>query len=139
MTVEPVHVPRVVEQFHGGDAVLYAVVGHPLSVPVSFTLQNDAGELSTVGVTVRGPDRIAFEIQLTFARHFFDGVSSAFVGCDALQDGLNIFLVKTVQKFKVLVPLLDTVCRMLRGPRIRDLFSNQLWQQFLVLVVHRYP
>ena len=84
MEVEPVHVPRVVKQLHGRDAVFDAVVGTPLPVPVCLALLDDVFEFSKISVAVRGPNRFPVAIQFRFLRHFFDFVSSAFVCGDAL-------------------------------------------------------
>ena len=130
VTIELVHVPRVVEQFHGDDAVLDAVVGHSLPVPIPLTLQDDAVELSTIGFAVRRPDGFAVAIHFRFGSGFLDLKGRAFVGCDAQQDGPDIFLVKTAQEAEVFMPPAT-----LRRPGVRDFFPNQPGEESLVLIV----
>ena len=108
VAIESVHVPCVIEQFHGDDAVLDPIVSDALSIPVSFTLQDDVVEFGAIGSTVRKPDSVPVTVGLAFCFDLFDCIISSFVDCDPLQDGLNVFSVKTVKKFNVLVPCLNS-------------------------------
>ena len=94
MGIEPVHVPGIVKQLHGGDAVLNAVVGDALQKPVSFALLDDVVVFRQVGFAVRRPNGIAFVVRFGFFGDFLDLVFGLFVGRDSPKDGLDVLAVE---------------------------------------------
>ena len=127
---ESVHVPCVVEQLHGRDAVADAVVGHALQKPVPFTLLDDVVVFSKVGFAVRSPNGIAFVVQFRLFGDFLDLVFGLFVGRDSPKDGPDILLIEPTQELEVFMPLLNAVGLMFGWPGIGDVLADDLRQQF---------